>query len=133
MFESLLKNKIEYNIMTGNTSYSTSSDDILPKELTQANFRRGKWTIEEENYTSRIIKDFENGACLIFFSLFLLFVLFFLFSVSSLHPSVIFFIFEERREQLKSSSLLHFMSYHDTNLAPVGGTWSKFECFMFHW
>jgi hypothetical protein len=35
--------------------------EILPKELKQANFRRGKWTSEEENYTSRIIKDFENG------------------------------------------------------------------------
>lgn len=60
MYESLLKSKIEYNIMTGNTSYSIN-EDVLPKELTQANFRRGKWTIEEENYTSRIIKDFENG------------------------------------------------------------------------
>lgn len=61
MFTSLLRNKIEYNIMTGNTSYTTSNDEILPKELTQINFRRGKWTTEEENYTSRIIKDFENG------------------------------------------------------------------------
>ena len=48
--------------MTGNTSYSTATEDVLPKELTQTNFRRGKWTIEEENYTSRIIKDFENGS-----------------------------------------------------------------------
>jgi hypothetical protein len=61
MFTSLL-NKIEYNIMTGNTSYGGMNDEVLPRELTQVNFRRGKWTIEEENYTSRIIKDFENGA-----------------------------------------------------------------------
>jgi hypothetical protein len=47
--------------MTGSTSYTSTSDEVLPKELTQVNFRRGKWTIEEENYTSRIIKDFENG------------------------------------------------------------------------
>ena len=61
MFSSLLRNKIEYNIMTGSTSYTSTNDEVLPKELTQVNFRRGKWTIEEENYTSRIIKDFENG------------------------------------------------------------------------
>lgn len=47
--------------MTGNTSYGGMNDEVLPRELTQVNFRRGKWTIEEENYTSRIIKDFENG------------------------------------------------------------------------
>ena len=62
MYQSLLKNKIEYNMMSGSTSFSSAYDDVLPKELTQANFRRGKWTVEEENYTSRIIKDFENGA-----------------------------------------------------------------------
>ena len=49
-------------MMSGSTSFSSAYDDVLPKELTQANFRRGKWTVEEENYTSRIIKDFENGA-----------------------------------------------------------------------
>ena len=49
-------------MMSGSTSFSSTYDDVLPKELTQANFRRGKWTVEEENYTSRIIKDFENGA-----------------------------------------------------------------------
>lgn len=35
-------------------------DEILPKEL-QGNLRRGKWTQEEEQYTSRIIHDFEHG------------------------------------------------------------------------
>ena len=69
MFTSLL-NKIEYNIMTGNTSYGGMNEEVLPRELTQVNFRRGKWTIEEENYTSRIIKDFENGGWLL--TLFLL-------------------------------------------------------------
>jgi hypothetical protein len=44
-----------------NTLVVNDYHEILPKELKQANFRRGKWTSEEENYTSRIIKDFENG------------------------------------------------------------------------
>ena len=35
-------------------------DEILPKEL-QGSLRRGKWTPEEEQYTSRIIHDFEHG------------------------------------------------------------------------
>ena len=58
--------------MTGSTSYSSVTEDILPKELTQTNFRRGKWTVEEENYTSRIIKDFENGSLSLISSLHLI-------------------------------------------------------------
>jgi hypothetical protein len=37
-----------------------TNNEILPAELT-GSLRRGKWTVEEEHYTSRIIHDFENG------------------------------------------------------------------------
>ncbi len=36
-------------------------EEILPKELSGPSLRRGKWTVEEERYTEKIINDFENG------------------------------------------------------------------------
>eukprot|EP00599_Poterioochromonas_sp_BG-1_P016812 CAMPEP_0173164814 /NCGR_PEP_ID=MMETSP1105-20130129/20923_1 /TAXON_ID=2985 /ORGANISM="Ochromonas sp., Strain BG-1" /LENGTH=662 /DNA_ID=CAMNT_0014085499 /DNA_START=101 /DNA_END=2089 /DNA_ORIENTATION=- len=38
-----------------------STTEILPKEITSHTLRRGKWTVEEERYTEKIIMDFENG------------------------------------------------------------------------
>ncbi len=29
--------------------------EVLPKELTSSTLRRGKWTVEEERYTEKII------------------------------------------------------------------------------
>jgi len=34
---------------------SSESLDALPKELTSPTLRRGKWTVEEERYTEKII------------------------------------------------------------------------------
>ena len=40
---------------------SLSQEELVPLELKQKTLRRGKWTPEEEQYTARIIHDFENG------------------------------------------------------------------------
>jgi hypothetical protein len=42
-------------------SYGEFENELLPKELTDPSLRRGKWTVEEERYTEKIISDFENG------------------------------------------------------------------------
>lgn len=36
-------------------SEENSSEEVLPKELTNPTLRRGKWTVEEERYTEKII------------------------------------------------------------------------------
>ena len=36
-------------------------NEILPKELTGPNLRRGKWTTEEESYANRLIYEFKLG------------------------------------------------------------------------
>eukprot|EP00981_Chlorochromonas_danica_P006257 scaffold1334_cov170-Ochromonas_danica.AAC.4 len=45
----------------GGGSNNTNMDNILPRELTSQTPRRGKWSVEEERYTEKIIMDFENG------------------------------------------------------------------------
>ena len=41
---------------TNNTQ--SSSNEILPQELSNPTLRRGKWTVEEEKYTEKIISKF---------------------------------------------------------------------------
>ena len=36
-----------------------TTNEILPKELTGPNLRRGKWTVEEERYCEKIISKFD--------------------------------------------------------------------------
>eukprot|EP01031_Cornospumella_fuschlensis_P024260 gene24260-29333_t len=40
---------------------STSAPEVLPQELSSSVPRRGKWTVEEERYTEKVIMDFDNG------------------------------------------------------------------------
>lgn len=39
----------------GGSSNNTNMDNILPRELTSQTPRRGKWSVEEERYTEKII------------------------------------------------------------------------------
>jgi len=45
----------------GQDYHCQEKGELVPLELKQTTLRRGKWTTEEENYTARIIHDFENG------------------------------------------------------------------------
>eukprot|EP01031_Cornospumella_fuschlensis_P023553 gene23553-28563_t len=40
---------------------NSSAPEVLPQELSSSVPRRGKWTVEEERYTEKVIMDFDNG------------------------------------------------------------------------
>lgn len=39
-------------------AFYANGAEILPKEITSHTLRRGKWTVEEERYTEKIIRKF---------------------------------------------------------------------------